>query len=113
MKKDRNSFFESSNFNMSTMGNNIPPMNMMGQNMGMPNSMSASSNFYASQNVPMPTPLPVYPNMNQNNSSMTELESRISKIERNINRLDARLSKLEGNAFNNTTNYDDGNMYMV
>ena len=23
------------------------------------------------------------------------------------------LSKLEGNAFNNTTNYDDGNMYMV
>lgn len=112
MKKDRNSFFESSNFNMSAMGQNMNPM--MGPNMGMPNTMNtASANFYASQNIPMPTPLPAYPNMNPSNSSMTELESRISKLERNINRLDARLSKLEGNAFNNTTNYDDGNMYMV
>lgn len=111
MKKDRNSFFESSNFNMSTMSSpNMPmnaPMNMMG---GMPQMNAASNSFYASNNMPMPTPLPNYPNMA--NSTLTELESRIAKIERNINRLDARLSKLEGNSFQ--TPYDsDGNMYMV
>lgn len=111
MKKERNSFFESSNFNMSTMG----PMNMnsMG-NMGMmapSNINAASSNFYASQNMPMP--LPIYPNI-QNGSSMNELESRIAKLERNINRLDARITKLEGNQFQTSAPYDsDGNMYMV
>ncbi len=109
MKKDRNSFFESSNFNMSAMNQNMNPMNMPNQNM-MPN-MSANSSFYASQNIPMP--MPNYPNMNMGSSSLTELESRISKIERNINRLDARLSKLEGNSFSQTPYDSDGNMYMV
>ncbi len=108
MKKDRNSFFESSNFNMSTMGpnQNMNPMGMMP-----PSNMSASSNFYASQNMPMP--LPIYPNMPSNNN-MSELESRMAKLERNMNRLDARISKLEGNQFQSAAPYDsDGNMYMV
>lgn len=117
MKKDRNSFFESSNFNMSSMGPNMNPMvnmgpNMMGGNMGMPSINAASSNFYAAQNIPMN--MPNYQNMPNNNSTLTDLESRISRMERNINRLDARLTKLEGNMFNTTTTYDsDGNMYMV
>lgn len=103
MKKDRNSFFES-NFNMSSMG----PMNL-NPNMGMPAMQSsAQSNFTAYQNMPMP--MPNYPN----SGNMTELESRLSKLERSINRLDARLSKLEGNMYTSTTNYEaDGNMYIV
>jgi len=110
MKKDRNSFFESSNFNMSAIGPNMN-MNQMGGNMmGMPSMNAASANFYAAQNIPMP--MPNYPNMGSNNT--TELESRLAKLERTINRLDARLTKLEGNMFNTTTTYDaDGNMYMV
>ncbi len=105
MKRDRNSFFESSNYNMSAM--NMPGMN------GMPNMNTLSSNFYASQNMPMP--IPNYGMNGMENTNLTELESRIAKIERNINRLDARLSKLEGNNFYSNNNpYDtDGNMYMV
>ncbi len=111
MKKDRNSFFESSSYNMNAMGanfNNMMPPNMSNMNMG--------SNFYASQNMPMP--LPIYPNINnggmQNETTFTELESRIARLERNINRLDARVSKLEGNNFYSNTTYDnDGSMYMV
>ncbi len=102
MKKDRNSFFESSSYNMNAMGTNF-------NNQGM---MPMGSNLYASQNIPMP--LPVYPNMNNNGSTMSELESRIARLERNINRLDARISKLEGNNFYSNSTYDnDGNMYMV
>jgi len=119
MKKDRNSFFESSNFNMSAMGPNMNMngmnmggTNMGGMNMGMPSINAASSNFYAAQNMPMP--MPNYPNFQGNGSTLTELESKLAKLERSINRLDARLTKLEGNSFSATTTYDsDGNMYMV
>ena len=46
-------------------------------------------------------------------TSTSEIESRLAKIERNINRLDARISKLEGNTYY-TKEYDaDGNMYIV
>ena len=108
MKKERNSFFESSSYNMNAMGTNFNAMN--------PNAIpNMGSNFYANQNIPMP--LPVMPNMNQGmgmNDTFNELESRIAKLERNINRLDARISKLEGNNFySNTTYENDGTMYMV
>ena len=108
MKKERNSFFESSSYNMNAMGTNFNTMN--------PNAFTnMGSNFYANQNIPMP--LPVMPNMNQGmgmNDTLNELESRIAKLERNINRLDARISKLEGNNFySNTTYENDGTMYMV
>ena len=113
MKRERDSFFESSNFNMSATGQ-MPAMN--GMNMGMPNVNALGSNFYASQNMPMPMPLPIYPNTNCNvsSSTITELESKIAKLERSINRLDARVSKLEGAQFYAQDTYDvENNMYMV
>lgn len=121
MKKDRNSFFGSSNFNMSATGDGMGNMNMPNMmpnmNMGMPSVNAASSQFYAAQN--MPTQLPILYNndgngMANNNSAFSELESRIAKLERSINRLDARLNKLEGSTFYTKDEYDaDGNMYMV
>ncbi len=102
MLKNRNSFFESSNFNM----------NAMSQNM----NMSSMPNFNNFQDA-VPTPLPIYPNINtggMQSSTLTELESRIARLERNINRLDARLNKLEGTTFYSNNNYEtDGTMYMV
>lgn len=121
MKKNRNSFFGSSNFNMSATGNSMSNMNMpnmiSNMNTGMPSVNAASSQFYAVQN--MPTQLPILYNndgngMASNNSTFSELESRIAKLERSINRLDARLNKLEGSTFYTKDGYDaDGNMYMV
>ena len=121
MKKDRNSFFGSSNFNMSATGDSMGGMNMPNMmpnmNMGVPSVNAASSQFYAAQN--MPTQLPILYNqdnsgMGNNPSTFSELESRIAKLERSINRLDARLNKLEGSTFYTKDDYDaDGNMYMV
>ncbi len=121
MKKDRNSFFGSSNFNMSATGDGMGGMNMPNMmpnmNMGVPSVNAASSQFYAAQN--MPTQLPILYNndgngMANNHSTFSELESRIAKLERSINRLDARLNKLEGSTFYTKDDYDaDGNMYMV
>ena len=103
MKRDRNSFFESSNFNMSSYG-----ANPMMPNMGVPMMNAASSNFYQSQNMPMPN----YPTTQTTNTT-SEIESRLAKLERSINRLDARLSKLEGTYFTKDTYDIDNNMYMV
>lgn len=129
MKKDRNSFFGSTNFNMSAVGNNIdgmmpmpnPGMPNMNTNMpnvtmpnpGIPSVNAASSNFYAAQNMPMP--LPNYQNdQNMGSNSTSELENRMAKLERSINRLEARLNKLEGSTFYSKETYEtDGNMYMV
>ena len=113
MKRDRNSFFESSNFNMSAMGPNIAIPNTMNMGMGMPSVNAASSNFYAAQNMPMTLPNYTMPdqNMNMGSASLSELESRMARLERNFNRLEARLNKLEGTTY--YTNDNDGNMYMV
>ena len=101
MKRDRNSFFESSNYNMS-----------MYQNQPYPMMNQASNNFYAAQNMPMPYPNQHY--ASPSNSIISELESKIAKLERSVNRLDARLSKLEGSSFFATDSYNgDNNMYMV
>ena len=82
MRKDRNSFFESTNFNMSSVGNMQNPM--------YPSMNMASSNFYQAQNMPnFPMQMP-----NTMTTSTSEIESRLAKIERSINRLDARISKL-------------------
>lgn len=104
MRKDRNSFFESTNFNMSSVGNMQNPM--------YPSMNMASSNFYQAQNMPT---MPNFPMQmpNTTTTSTSEIESRLAKIERSINRLDARISKLEGNTYY-TKEYDaDGNMYIV
>ncbi len=114
MRKDRNSFFESSNYQMSAMGPNMTmPNQNMGMNMGMPQMNAASSNFYAAQNMPMPLPNYTMPNQSSE-SSYSELESRMARLERSINRLEARLNKLEGSTYYTKETYEtDGNMYMV
>ncbi len=104
MKKDRNSFFQSSNFNMSANNSPIP----MYQN-AMPNVM-ANSSYYQSN---MPLNYPVYANDMPMN--MNEIEARMAKLERAINRLEARINRLESanTSFTNDTYNTDGNMYMV
>lgn len=94
MKKTRNSFFAENNFQSYS-----PNMN------GMP-YQTASNYFYQG---PLPN------NYNINNGS-NDIESRLSKIERQLNRLDYRLSKLENT--NNVISSDDfdinnSNMYML
>ena len=93
MRKNRNSFFtETNSFETGMMP--IPPT--------MPYQAGTSYNsFYTG------------PNMGINNHS--DIETRLAKIERQINRLDHRISKLEGTT-NNTyvENYDTtDNMYML
>lgn len=108
MKKDRNAFFNEANFSQSSyMGNPGMPMNQ-----GFPGQMpaygsQASQSFYSG-----PVPTPSYaPNMN---GDMSDLESRLAKMERQINRLDARVSKLESKGMVTTENFDNTtNMYML
>ena len=82
------------------------------------NSFFQESSYAQQYNVPVMTPyyssgsqqsyFGPYPNM-QNN--FEDYESRLSRIERQINRLDARISKLENKqieSIDNTTN-----MYML
>ena len=65
---------------------------------------------------------PMMPNMNmntmpQNYNQDYDIDSRLSKIERELNRMDARLSKLESTTMIPQTNNTDFNfansMYMV
>jgi hypothetical protein len=98
MKKDRNSFFSGYGFNSAN--NGINP------NMMMPNNeVSANSSFYAGPGMPN--------NMNPNMYS--DIDARLSKLERQVNRLETRVNQLEGN--NNDTNVTENsysaNMYMV
>ena len=95
MKKDRNSFF--SQYGYSSYANNFmqPNMNMQ-PNMSM-QQMPISNNPY-----------------NQNIES--DLESRISKLERENKILESRISKLESSMpkITNNTDYNFANsMYMV
>lgn len=112
MKKNRNAFF--SEANMQTSGF-IPQPNMnMVPNMAPYSAASQSSSFYSG---------PANFNMNQgynNNqiSSNTDYDSRLSRLERQINRLETRVNKLE-NTSNVTYNIDEteinpnSNMYMI
>ena len=105
MKKTRNTFFQESSYQSYN-----PNMNMQIPNSAVP-YQTASNYFYQG-------PLPInnlpsnYNTLNMNN----DIESRLAKIERQINRIDYRLSKLE-NASNIVTSDDfdnhNTNMYMV
>jgi len=105
MKKTRNSFFAESSYQSYN-----PNMNMqipVGTNAPY---QTASNYFYQG---PAPTAMPT--NYNTTNTSY-DIESRLAKIERQINRIDYRLSKLENN--NNIMTSDDfdtnnSNMYML
>jgi len=96
MKKSRNSFFQESNF-QSYNTNAFPPMAQ---------SISGANYFYQG---------PV-PNNYTTNYPGNDIESRLAKIERQINRMDYRISKLENS--NQTFSIDDvdannSNMYML
>ena len=102
MKKDRNTFFNESSFQQSYGG--------MMPNYGMPNTMpmnngfgsQSSQSFYAG-----PMNMNYNPNLgiNQPTNDYSDLEARLSKLERQINRLDARLNKLETNGFYSTDDF--------
>ena len=89
MRRDRNTFFEQSSYNSGFFPN--PQYNM-------PSIASTSSESYYQG-----------PNVNQYTN---DIDSRLAKLERQVNRLESRISKLESN-----TTIDDynpnTNMYMV
>ena len=103
MKKNRNSFFTEANMSYSGY---TPNMNMAPNNMPYQAGSSYNS-FYAGPNM-MNTP------MNQYNDT-NSLDSRLAKMERQINRLEHRVSKLESaNTTYITEEIDSsGNMYML
>ena len=108
MKKDRNSFFNESGFQQSY-GTSMP-------NFAMPNNYTMNTGF-GQQSTQSFYAGPMGNTMQStsiNNDYMSDLESRLSKIERQINRLDARMSKLESKGVLTTENYDSTtNMYML
>ncbi len=111
MKKDRNMFFNESSY-INQVG--FPNQNF--NQMNIPNVTSSYSNngFYAGplNNVPLnyTTPTPGNPN----NIDYNDIESRLSKMERQLNRLDIRLNKLETNSLYTTDDIDNTtNVYMV
>ena len=111
MKKDRNAFFqEAGYFNQSS----IPTPNMNVANA--PFATQSQSSFYAG-----PVPAMNYntqPGINANiatpNYDFSDIESRLSKLERQVNRIDARVTKLESMNLYPTEEIDTTtNMYMV
>lgn len=112
MKKDRNTFFENSSMNMAFQG----PAPMMQQPMMPMNAQAqaqASQSFYSNT---LPMMMPTMTSSNYNDSTISELESRMAKLERNMNRLENRLNKIEGSTYYTTdTSIDTSSsgMYMV
>mgnify|MGYP001861332433 FL=1 len=112
MKKDRNAFFQEASY---FSGTNIPNPNMNVANT--PFATQSASSFYAGPVAPMNYNIPN--NLNTNisnvpNYDFSDIESRLSKLERQVNRLDARVSKLETNTYYPTEEIDTTtNMYMV
>ena len=97
MLRNRNSFF--SEASMSTQSF-MPNMPMYPMNPGI-NAAQASQSYYSG------------PALNQGyQNNFDDYESRIAKLERQINRLDARITKLENS--NKLESIDmSSNMYMV
>ncbi len=111
MKKDRNSFFQSSNFNMSASASSpmMPNYGMMPMQSLNPSVNAMSNQYYQANNIPL-----AYPYADNTMMNVNEIDARIAKLERAINRLDARINKLEGmTTYSNDTYNTDGNMYMV
>ena len=104
MKKNRNSFFNESSYSYG----GYYPNNMMNPNMMPSMSSNFSESFYSGPGYPM--------NNNMNNTSIdySDIDARLSKIERSINRLDSRLTKLETTSSTKIENIENNNnMYMV
>lgn len=111
MKKDRNTFFNEASFSQSGY---IPTPNFSGNGMPMNGGFSGSQtgmNFYSG---PSPMGSMGYNQNNMGNDYMNDIESRLAKIERQMNRLDARISKLESKGFVSTEQIENNtNMYML
>lgn len=109
MKKDRNTFFNESGFQQTSYNTTMPNYGMpIGYPMNSGYGQQSSQSFYSGpmMNTGM---MP-----NSNNDYVSDIESRLAKIERQINRLDARISKLESKGVLTTENYDNTtNMYML
>lgn len=105
MKKDRNAFFNESQFTNMSYFPNSNPMNQMPIQSG-----SAMTNYY---NGPIPQNMG-YGNFNYQTDT-SDIETRLNKIERQINRLDSRVSKLENDSNNISYNNKEVNssIYMV
>ena len=104
MKKDRNSFFNEASYSY---GGYIPN-NMVQPNMVPVQSGQFNQSFYSGPGYPMGQQ-----QMNPNMDS-SDIESRISKIERQLNRIDSRLTKLETSSTITTDGFENTtNMYMV
>lgn len=110
MKKDRNAFFQEAGYYNQT---NIPTPNMNIANA--PFATQAQSSFYAGPITPMNYNTPNNMNaMPSSNYDFSDIESRLSKLERQVNRLDARVTKLESMNLYPTEDIDTTtNMYMV
>lgn len=109
MKKDRNAFFQNQSASTYYYPTNGMPIGnqMMGP---YPMATESSSNFYQG-----PVISPIIEQPSNMGSYSSELESRLAKIERQINRLDTRISKLESEIPSHfgDTDYSNNNMYMV
>lgn len=111
MKKERNAFFQnqSASSYFYPTGNAAMNMGSMQNYGGYPMATESSSNFYQG---PIIAPMP-----SQTNDYSSEIETRLAKIERQLNRLDMRISKLESeitNPLGNASDYStNSNMYMV
>lgn len=103
MKKNRNTYFQESSYQSFN-----PNMNHMG---GAP--YQTASNYFYQGEAPMPYNYNTYKEQGNN---INDIESRLSKIERQINRLDYRISKLEnGNKIISSDDFENNsnNMYML
>ena len=99
MKKDRNSFFNEQSYSYGYM-----PNNMYGPIMMPSQSSSFQQSFYSG---------PGYPVAGNTSIDSSDIDARISKIERSIARIDARLTRLETSNIADTNIENTTNMYMV
>ena len=97
MLRNRNSFFQEAQFSSQSIMPNMMPYQQFPN--APVNASQASQSYYSG---PMP---------NQYNN-YEDYESRIAKLERQINRLDARISKLENSSKIESVDISS-NMYMV
>lgn len=91
MKRDRNTFFTNYSAQNQSYIPNVP------NNFGPYQAANTQSSFYAGPDI----------------AGSSDLDNRLSKIERQLNRLDQRLTKLENMATNNLNDSNYQNMYMI
>lgn len=118
MKKNRASFFNDqidyAQINSNVYNQNYPNQ-MMPANAPMQPNLSAQSSFYAGANGQMQASNQMMMPGMMNMPESDDVESRLAKLERQIQRIDHRLTKLENQSTISTTDFDSNinDMYMV